>query len=394
MPAHIDKRLLSRLISDPPRLVDWTFFSQADWTLLLREADREGVGPLLYWRFSKSGKLASLPGNVQESLRVMYARTWSQNQLLFKELEVLAQLFHERGIPVVVLKGACFALTIYLDIGLRPMGDLDLLVPASRWTEAVACAESLGYADAVPEASPGLDELLSHHAHLRKSGAGSIILEIHNSLVADKSFVYAVPVDWFWTQTESLDSSSNNRFEHLLTLTPTAQLLYAASHAMLQHGGFKTPLRWYYDLDQLIRSSNERLDWELLLSQARNFAWGSALQAALSQTQDLFDTPVPEDVRFSLSLQTDRLGSLVRRKQARPATRILEEHQKLLSLSRYGRIRLVWALLFPSLIYMRWRYGLKNSWTLPVWYLIRWAGILRDGMNTVISLVRGKALVS
>lgn len=385
MPSHIDNNVLSQLISDRIGDVDWASFSPADWSLLLRAARREGVGPLLYWKLSNSGKFISLPEDVRDALRAVYARTWAQNQRIFKELEILVRRFHEAKIPLVVLKGACFALTIYPDIGLRPMGDLDILAPASKLMEAVEIAESLGYADTVPEASPGLNDLLSHHICLQKSGPAPIILEIHDNLVADKPFSYAVPVDWFWEQTESLNNSS---FENLCMLTPTAQLLYAASHAMLQHGGSNTPLRWYYDLDQLIRMSGNRLDWELLLSQSQKFEWGSALQAALSQTHSYFGTPIPDSVSLHLSRQVDRHRSLIQRKQIKPATHILEEHQKLLSLNWHGRTRLVLALLFPNPAYMRWRYQLKNSWALLGYYPFRWWGILKDAGCTLIELLK------
>ncbi|HEX2998542.1 MAG TPA: nucleotidyltransferase family protein, partial [Anaerolineales bacterium] len=354
--------------------------------LLLAMAQREGVGPLLYWKLSKSGEFASLPEEARGALRAMYARTWAYNQKIFEELRRLVQLFHKKDIPVVVLKGACFALTIYPDIGLRPMGDLDILVPAARLDEAVEMAGSLGYAEARPEASPGLNDLLSHHVCLQKPG--SITLELHDNLVGEKSFAYAAPVDWFWEQTEPLGSSSKDRFEHLLMLTPTAQLLYAASHAMLQHGGDKTPLRWYYDLDQLIRLSSSHLDWDLLLMQARKFEWSSALWAALARTQDYFGTAVPEMVCVCLSRQTDRHASLVKKKQIPPGTKILLENQKLASLNWYGKIRLVLALLVPSPAYMRWRYKLKNLWELPFYYPFRWWGIGRDAVYTVIELLK------
>ena len=118
-------------------------------------------------------------------------------------------------------------------------------------------------------------------------------------------------------------------------LTPEAQVLYAAGHAMLQHGGNNTPLRWFYDMDCLIRHYTDRLDWDLLLSQAKSFEWGSALEAFLTQTIAYFDTPVPERVRASLSESFDRHRGLVALKQTHPATHILAERQKLLSLNLY-----------------------------------------------------------
>jgi hypothetical protein len=240
--------------------------------------------------------------------------------------------------------------------------------------------------DSFPEATSGLNDLLSHHIYLQKMDAQPFALEIHYSLLAEKSFTYAVPVDWFWSQTELLGGSSQTRFENLRMLSPTAQILFAGSHAMLQHGGRNTPLRWYYDLDQLVHFYEERIDWELLLSQAETFEWGSALHAALSQTCTYFNTPIPEHVRIRLSERSDRHQKLVAFLKTKPATHILEERQKLLSLNWVGRFRVVLALIAPSPAYMRWRYQLKTLWALPVYYPIRWWGILKDAFHTMISL--------
>jgi hypothetical protein len=176
-------------------------------------------------------------------------------------------------------------------------------------------------------------------------------------------------------------------------LTPTAQVLYAASHAMLQHGGHAVPLRWEYDIDQLLRAYAGCLDWELLFSQARAFAWGSALGAALVRVQEYFDTPIPADILARLESITDQHAGLVALKQTRPVTHILEERLKLLSLNWHGRMRLVRALLFPSPAYMRWRYQFQGFWPLPWYYLARWGGILKDGFQTALSIVWSEAPV-
>jgi hypothetical protein len=311
------------------------------------------------------------------------------NQRYLKELDNLLQMLTREDIPVVVLKGICFILTIYPDIGLRPMGDVDILVPRPKWEKAVAIAQSLGYENNKPDASRGLHDLLGHDVCLQKTGPFPITLELHHSLVADKTFTYAVPVDWFWEQTEPLGRTSlGMEYKNLLMLTPVAQILYAASHAMLQHGGKNVSLGWYYDLDRLIRHYDGRMDWDQLLLQAKTFEWSSALHAALTQTYAYFATPIPEQVRASLSGAMDRHQRLVALKQVKPATHSLEEHQKYLSLNWYGRLRLVLALVIPSPAYMKWRYGLKSSWALPAYYPIRWWGIAKDAFYTVIALLK------
>ncbi len=388
MPPQMDNHTLSHIISEGMQSLAWKSFSPTDWELLVRKARAEGFGPLLYWELSQSGEFTRLPDSARRFLRSMYSSTWVQNQKIFKELAVLADLFKRAEIPSVAIKGACFALTIYPDTGLRPMGDLDLLVPASRLSEAVRIAKTLGYMDAVPEASPGLNDLLNHAICLQKTDQHAVMLELHKSLIADKSFTYAVPVDWFWDQTEPLDGATQARFNALRMLTPTAQVLYAAAHAMLQHGGKNTPLRWYYDLDRLIHYYGQRIDWDLLLSQARVFEWSSALDAALSQTHAYFDTPIPGHVRDSLSEYPDRHKKLVAVLQQRPATHMLEERQKLMALNGYGRFRLMMALIAPSPAYMRWRYQLQTPWSLPAYYLIRWLGIFKDALRTLISFFK------
>jgi len=382
------RQTLGLFLSERMENLAWDSFSPAEWDVLIRNAQAEGVAPLLYWRLSRSGRISSFPDSVHAMLRAAYSSVWMHNQKIFKELESLLPLFDQAGIPVVILKGACFALTVYADVGLRPMGDLDLLVPEDKLPQAVRIAKGLGYADLIPEASPGLRELLNHEISLQKTQDKSISLELHKSLVADKSFVYAAPVDWFWNQTEALDCTSSRKFGNLKMLTPTAQILYATAHAMLQHGGKNSPLPWFYDLDRLIVHYSQRVDWDLLLSQARVFEWTSALEAALSRIIEYFNTPIPGAVRVALSEYSDKHRKLVALLQQRPATHVLEESQKLKALNGYGKLRLVLALLAPSPAYMQWRYQLGTVWLLPAYYLLRWWGILIDSGRTLISFFR------
>ena len=380
-----DPHLLCALLRGHLDETGWESWDEAGWDSQVAEAHRQGVAPLVYWEFSRAGHLGRLPDTARSRLRHLYAATLMQNELRFKELESLSRALSQARIPLVVLKGACYALTIYPDPGLRPMGDLDVLVPAARLEEAVRIAHSLGYRETHPEASPGLTQLLSHHVFLQKNTPPAS-LEIHYSLVADKTFKYAVAVDWFWEQVEPLASASSGRFENLLMLTPTAQLLYAASHLMLQHGGYRAPLRWFHDLDRLIRHYEARLDWDLLLAQAGVFEWGSALRAAVAQIEAYFETPVPPSARAALSAQTDRHAALVAFKQEPSETHVLAEARALASLNWWGRLRLVLALLVPSPAYMRWRYHFQGNGPLPRYYLLRWRGIFTDMLRTLSAL--------
>ena len=386
--TKINNETLARLISGQTQESGQDPFSDSDWEAIAALACTQGVGPLLYHGLSRTGKLLSLPGTAQNGLRGAYANTWAVNRQIFLDLDALANRLAQVDIPIIVLKGACFAKTIYADIAMRPMGDLDVLIPVDRFNEAVEIAKDLGYREVYPEASIGLTKLLNHEICLKKAGKNSIPLELHHALVADRSFTYAVPVEWFWEQSEPLTKLSSENQAPLRMLTPTAQVLYASAHAVLQHGQRKALLIWYYDLDLIIRSYASKMDWELLVSQARKFDWGSAVDKALAQTRAYFQTPIPESALNGLAGQTDRHSALIDRKRTPPATHILEEWQKLKSLNFYARFRLLGALIAPRPAYMLWRYQIKSSWLLPFYYMYRSWSIFKDAIATALYLMK------
>jgi hypothetical protein len=393
MSQVIDRHLIARLISGHIQELELDSFSSGEWVRIARMAQLEGVGPLLYWELSRSGGIACLPKPVSDCLRAMYFTTRMNNEQIIREMETLARLFERAGIPVVALKGACFALTIYPDIGLRPMADLDLLVPAARSKEALQIVRDHGYEYAVTEALPGLRDLLEHAVCLQKNAAPYTMLEIHHTLVAEESFYHAVPVDWFWSQIEPMkELSAEIDTAPVCMLAPTAQAIYACAHAMLQHGGRYASLRWLYDIDRLIFVYAGRIDWDLLLRQARRFEWGSAVSAALSQARAFFGTPVPGNILEALAGEMDRNSDRVITLQDPPLTHTFEEYQKLKSLDLHARLRLAWALVAPAPAYMRVRYGLKSNWLLPAWYFYRWWGILKDAVKTLWLLTQERVL--
>jgi hypothetical protein len=123
---------------------------------------------------------------------MIFFDTPKRNSLLFQEMDQILSNLGEASIEVVELKGAALANTVYEDIGLRWMSDLDLLVPIDRLEETVDIASSLGYRDPYPDVAPGLNEKFSHHFHLQGRQNREYILELITSLVVAKSFRYAV----------------------------------------------------------------------------------------------------------------------------------------------------------------------------------------------------------
>lgn len=56
--------------------------------------------------------------------------------LLARMIPVVAEL-ERAGIPTLLLKGAAFVADTRLDAGMRPMNDVDVLVPSNRVRETI-----------------------------------------------------------------------------------------------------------------------------------------------------------------------------------------------------------------------------------------------------------------
>ena len=159
-------RILCRLLSNPADVALTSAPGPEDWRLLAATARREGVAPLLYYALKETEWPANVPPDVQADLRQAYYATTARNLLVYRELSrILAALSASLPLPVVVLKGAALAATLYPSIGLRPMGDLDLLVPKDRLDQAVAAIRALGYVPEGPEIKPGLAQLVSYEVN-------------------------------------------------------------------------------------------------------------------------------------------------------------------------------------------------------------------------------------
>ncbi|HDH27832.1 MAG TPA: hypothetical protein ENH13_01720, partial [Euryarchaeota archaeon] len=88
-----------------------------NWTLILKQANKQGVSPLLYHCLkSFEGELVS--DKVLGVLKKNYYATRAKNMALYSELERVLDAFSRKGIEVILLKGAAFATTLYPDIGL------------------------------------------------------------------------------------------------------------------------------------------------------------------------------------------------------------------------------------------------------------------------------------
>lgn len=102
------------------------------------DPDSQRILPLIYRNLEHTND-PLLP-----ALKEVYRHTWMRNQRLLQKAQQVVQACNEAGIPNMLLKGIPMSLHYYKDMGVRPMGDVDLLVPYEYLDRAVEVLKTLG----------------------------------------------------------------------------------------------------------------------------------------------------------------------------------------------------------------------------------------------------------
>ncbi len=378
---------LCKALSDRAGQVDWAAFSAADWDRFAKRAVAEGVGPLIHWTLKGSKEPAftpaAVPPSALQTLAEAYYQSAAHNALLFKELERILEALGEAGIPVIVLKGAALAQTLYPDPALRPMGDLDLLVPINKLSQAASLVQATGYNVAMMELRPGLNQAAGYHLHLRSSQPANLALELHWTLIGSEDDWRTVPAYWFWDNSEPWAITQSQQHNGIHQLSPLAHLLYLAAHLTLQHGSAQAILLWFFDLHLMISRQDDRLDWGTLIKQAIELGWGPALLAAVRETQSRLNTPISDpNLQILEETAQTKLDQWIKYRAKPNFPRSAKAWHKFASSSRSNRLRWGWAILFPSSAHMQWRYNPRSRWLLPFYYFYRWAEIIQSDLAT------------
>jgi hypothetical protein len=337
---------------------------------------------------------------VRKRLRHAYFSTAAKNILIYGELcRILDALDREVPEPggarsrTVVLKGADLALSVYPDFSLRPMADLDILVPRESLDTAVRVLENLGFRMALPGLASGRDRVRRNDVSMIGGPRGSVLVEVHWGLIASDMDRRSPTLDWFWQRVEELgyrkggeipseagDGARASVPASFCHFQPTANLLYLAAHIGVQHGQDPPKLLWYYDLHALISRFGDSIDWNAVLEKANELTWSAALSAVLERTRDHFGTSIPDEC-FEMSAVHTKIDEPLEVNYDQPKGSRLWNDMMYLPWS--GRFRFACSHFFPSPAYMRWRYEPHPKWLWPLCYSYRWWIIVSEGMKAL-----------
>jgi hypothetical protein len=198
----------------------------------------------------------------------------------------------EKGIPVIVLKGGDLALGIYENTALRPMTDLDLLVPTPRFADAEATLRLLGYAPRQPFYIEAVQQVSPHAPAFVKPGV--VPIEVHWDLVEPFSPI-RIDLEGLWQRARPTNIAGVD----VLALSLEDQVVYLCVHISFHHW-FEVGLLSWCDIAQLLHSCGERVDWEQVLRLACRWGGQRGVYLTLWLSKELLGTRVPDDMLHAL----------------------------------------------------------------------------------------------
>lgn len=205
---------------------------------------------------------------------------WASNQALLALMNASAQALAARGIRCVPLKGAALQRRFYTDLSVRPMGDIDLLVPAAQIEAARRCLREAGWTDPAP--ATAVRARLGHALHFTRTG-GEQILDLHYHAVQHRTWHGADRCFWEETALGPGDDA--------LRLSPEALLVQICSHAWSSR--LALPSRWAADAYTILHQQGGAINWRRVVEMAAQLRVSLTLSAALSYLSEALDARIP-----------------------------------------------------------------------------------------------------
>lgn len=263
-----------------------------DWKQVLRMARDHRLEPLLHHEIALRGLASCLPQDVSERLQKRRHHLALQALNNRRALLSLAGHFQQLGVPFLALKGAWLAWKLYPHPDLRPMRDVDILVPRNVAISVFNRLKERGFTQ-VEHHRGSLESILQHSKHLPGllEPETHCRIEVHGQLLIPSGKGHVPPLLSDFAQLYSSALQSITGGGELRYPPPTVTLLQIIVHAADEHFFNNGPLI-IRDVYQII--SGAPVDWPLFWKLAEEGEWTTSAMLVFDLVED-FHGPLPID---------------------------------------------------------------------------------------------------
>ena len=137
MATALQQRLLHMTAAGIGSPQDVADLAAGDWAQLLVMARQHGLCPLLHRRLGDEAAAAGVPKPFADVIAGSFRKHTLRAAEVQAEVARIQRIMRENEIPAVFLKGAFLAFHVYRPQALRPMWNLDVLVPEAQEADAL-----------------------------------------------------------------------------------------------------------------------------------------------------------------------------------------------------------------------------------------------------------------
>jgi hypothetical protein len=316
--------LRATLLSGPESLAAWDRWKLA---VDLDHLDAASVRllPHLYRRLEGAGVRDPVMGR----LKGTYRHTLYGNHLRLRSAAAALRELAQAGIATMVLKGAALAVLYYRDVGLRPMDDVDVLVPTHQAGAAIDVLRQLGW---TPRYRVTARHVQVGHA-VDFADARAYRIDLHWHLLPESCWPSADATFWEHAQRATIHGVE------VAVLHPTEQLFHVCTHGVKWEP--LAPVRWVADAAVIVTRAEAEIDWDRLAGQAERHRLTLPLRAALRYLRDMLGLPIPgealEQLQRARVSPAERWEYRLRLRAPSPLLGRLPEHWLRYRRRRWGR---------------------------------------------------------
>jgi hypothetical protein len=334
-----------------------------NWDNLSQKAARHGVDSFIYYSLKKHNIETIIPEKILEKYKIAYYGNALRNSIFLDEFNKLSKSITNK---IITLKGINLIQSLYPNIAIRSMCDIDILVEKEYAIEIYNTLSDKDYQRPQTNSKSTLHAKIETEDlpnHMPALCVNNCSVEIHWNLF-NGNRLYEITKS-LWTKS----SKSSNVF----SLSNEMMLIHLCSHYykhILYRG---TILRMLCDINEFIFNYENTINWDEIKEICHDPELKNEMDIALTYAHVLLNTPIPQDfVSMEIMNRSDiTIASLVQ--YNKPINAYQRLFLKIIELKYPFKIVIfIFRTFIPVREWMTDRYNIITKWDLFIAYLKYW----------------------
>ncbi len=363
----------------------------SDWDAFFAKAVETHLAPLLHRTLS--GVVDQVPGlkKIQKDLANSYNQVLARNIRLQHIFCEFTQTLNSLEMPIVPLKGIYLLETLYRDIGIRHLSDIDVLVKDEHLDEICDLMRQRGWKVKATLEHSTFEDNLFVHAHPFTLVKNDVSIELHTHLYhGSQGVTISKEALWADTHNEQFLGVEIRQFSNEIFL----QHLCLHLHDHLFENELKVSS--FCDIREFLRKTEQEFDWKRFKTISAKYECLEDLRQVLYLCKQYWYVSVPSELA-NPNLPLEEINKQFwncMTGHSKNSGQILENKlnlrlknvQKLDSWS--DKFAFILGFVFPKEDFMRQTYFLeKNRWLFP-WYVYRPIELTLKSIGAIINQIR------